>query len=168
LYAAVARWGRRAGLQNEEVDDLLQEVFRTVSSQVANFSRQRGSGRFAAWLFCITRTRIADHYRSQEQEPAGIGSSDFQQRLEQQPAPDEGSSGGTNPTPERLLLLRRALDLVRSDFADHTWHAFWGSVIDGRDTADVARDLGLSSEMVRQARSRVLRRLRAVLGEGPE
>ena len=49
---------------------------------------------------------------------------------------------------------------IRGDFEEKTWSAFQLTVIEGRPTAEVAAELDLSPESVRQARSRVLRRLR--------
>src|SRR5262249_1662625 len=119
LYApVVARWARRAGLQPADVDDLLQDVFRTVAQNVSGFRRDRGSGSFHAWLATIARTRLCDRIRRQEREPPAVGGSDFQQRLAQQPAPADDSSSSS--VSERHTLLRRVLDLVRPEFAEKT------------------------------------------------
>jgi RNA polymerase sigma-70 factor (ECF subfamily) len=160
LYApVVARWARRAGLQPADVDDVLQEVFRAVAQHVSGFRRDQGSGSFHAWLATIARTRLCDHFRRQGREPPAMGGSDFQQQLA--PADDSSSSAVS----ERHTLIRRVLDLVRPEFAEKTWHAFTRAVIDEQDTAVIARDLAMTANGVRIARSRVLRRLREVLGE---
>jgi RNA polymerase sigma-70 factor, ECF subfamily len=62
-------------------------------------------------------------------------------------------------------LLHRALALIRDDFEPRTWAAFWQTAVDGRATIDVAADLGMSPGAVRVAKSRVLHRLRADLGD---
>ena len=61
-------------------------------------------------------------------------------------------------------MLRRALEQVRARAADSSWQAFWQVTVEGRKPADVARDLGLSVNAVYIANSRILHRLRAVLG----
>ncbi len=66
---------------------------------------------------------------------------------------------------DRLML--RGIELVRAEFEDRTWKVFWRSAVEGEPTADIARDLGISANAVRQAKSRVLRRLRAELGDSP-
>jgi DNA-directed RNA polymerase specialized sigma24 family protein len=63
--------------------------------------------------------------------------------------------------------LTRALGLIRSEFEDRTWRAFWGVVVEGRPAADVAAALGMSANAVYVARSRILRRLRDELGKSP-
>ncbi len=76
------------------------------------------------------------------------------------------AAAGANPVTSLSLLQRaRALDLVRGEFAERTWHMFWQTVIDGRATAAVAADLGVTDATVRQARSRILRRLKEEVGD---
>jgi DNA-directed RNA polymerase specialized sigma24 family protein len=60
----------------------------------------------------------------------------------------------------RVLLLRRLLDLIKLEFKDHTFQAFWRVAADGRSAADVAEELGMSVPAVYTAKSRVLNRLR--------
>jgi RNA polymerase sigma-70 factor (ECF subfamily) len=161
VYApVVARWCRRAGLQEAAGDDVLQEVFLTVSRSVGDFDRDQGSGSFCAWLATITRTRICDHLRRQGRQPAVIGGSDFLERLEQEPAAEAGSSMADE---FRSPLVRRALDVVREEVKEATWQAFWRTVIDSQAPEDVGRDLGMTSGAVRSARFRVLHRLQELL-----
>jgi RNA polymerase sigma-70 factor (ECF subfamily) len=48
---------------------------------------------------------------------------------------------------------------MRAEFEDRTWKACWEGVVVGRPAADVARELGLTTNAVYLAKSRVLRRL---------
>ncbi len=57
------------------------------------------------------------------------------------------------------------LELVRREFEERTWHAFWQTVAEGRPSADVAADLGVTPAAVRKARSRVLHRLKEEFGD---
>ncbi len=61
--------------------------------------------------------------------------------------------------------LLRATNLVRSEYQDAHWQAFWQSVIEGQSTELVSRNLNMTPAAVRQARSRILRRLRVVHGD---
>jgi RNA polymerase sigma-70 factor (ECF subfamily) len=54
---------------------------------------------------------------------------------------------------------------VRGEFAERTWRAFELTVLEDRATADVARELHMTANNVRQAKSRVLRRLREEAGD---
>ena len=60
-------------------------------------------------------------------------------------------------------LIRRALELVRSEFAERTWQACMQTAVEGRRPADVAADFEMTVGAVCVARSRVLRRLKVEL-----
>ena len=57
--------------------------------------------------------------------------------------------------------------MIREEFEPRTWQAFWQTAVEGRAASDVAADFGMSPGAVRVAKSRVLHRLRAELGELP-
>jgi RNA polymerase sigma-70 factor, ECF subfamily len=54
---------------------------------------------------------------------------------------------------------------VRAQFEERTWKAFWKVAMENRGPAEVAVEMGMTSNTVRPARSRVLHRLEEVLGE---
>ena len=60
-------------------------------------------------------------------------------------------------------FTHRVMKLIRAEFEDHTWRAFWRSAVEGHSTAEIAGDLGMSKGAVRQAKYRVLQRLREEL-----
>ena len=55
--------------------------------------------------------------------------------------------------------------MVRGEFEERTWQAFWQTVVEGRSPVDLAADLGVSPAAVRMAKSRVLRRLKEAFGD---
>jgi RNA polymerase sigma-70 factor (ECF subfamily) len=61
------------------------------------------------------------------------------------------------------ILSRRAVELVRAEFEQHTWEAWWKVAVEGRLPADVAAEMGMSLAAVYKAKSRVLLRLRQEL-----
>jgi len=93
-----------------------------------------------------------------------VGGTDAQRRLAQVPGPapaedeppaDDGEHG----------LFGRALELIRGEFEERTWQAFWLTAVEGREAPAAAAELGMSPVAVRIARSRVLARLRAEADE---
>jgi RNA polymerase sigma-70 factor (ECF subfamily) len=62
-------------------------------------------------------------------------------------------------------LYHRAVDQVRGEFEPRTWEMFWRAVIEGRSPTALAEELGVTPAAVRQAKSRVLRRLKQEMGE---
>ena len=62
-------------------------------------------------------------------------------------------------------LFRRGLALIRTEFEDRTWQAFWRTAVDGLSASEAGRELNMSPGAVRVAKSRVLQRLREELGD---
>ena len=54
---------------------------------------------------------------------------------------------------------------MRQQFEARTWTAFWRVTVQNHSAAEVAANLGITANAVRQAKSRVLRRLKEELGE---
>ena len=57
------------------------------------------------------------------------------------------------------------LDLVRGEFEESSWRAFWLTAIEDRSPAALSGELGMTTAAIRQAKSRVLRRIKEELGE---
>jgi RNA polymerase sigma-70 factor (ECF subfamily) len=57
------------------------------------------------------------------------------------------------------------VEQVRGEFEERTWHMSWRTAIEGRTTSALAEELQVTSAAVRQAKSRVLRRLKEEMGE---
>jgi RNA polymerase sigma-70 factor (ECF subfamily) len=165
LYGPVVyAWCRRAGLQPADAADVGQEVFAAVARGLATFRRDRPDDSFRGWLYGITQHKLSDHWRRRAGQPQAEGGSIALDRLAQLEAA-ESSSSGDGATGDRGRLLRRALDLVRPEFAERTWQAFWRVTVEGQTAADAAAALGMSVNAVHIAKSRVLRRLRAEFGD---
>ncbi len=161
----VYHWCRQAGLQPQDAADVGQDVFQSLVSHIGSFRRDRAGDTFRGWLWRITSNKIRDHFRRRGGQPLAFGGSDFQQRLQAVPASASGTTGDTSKAGSSGGLYRRALELIRSEFEDRVWQAFWRSAVEGDRTADIAEDLGMTPVAVRKAKSRVLRRLREELGE---
>jgi RNA polymerase sigma-70 factor, ECF subfamily len=165
LYTPLVRyWCGRGGLQDADSDDVVQEVFRAALSGLPAFRRDRPGDTFRGWLRAITRNMLALQFRHQGRQPPAMGGSDAFVRLQEVPdtpidLPDEDAQA------EVQGLYRRALELVRGEFEERTWEMFWHTVVDDRAPADVAAQFGVSAVAVRKAKSRVLQRLRAEVGD---
>lgn len=162
----VFEWCRRKGLSEEAAADVGQEVFAAVAAGIQKFRREKQGDTFVGWLRQITRFKIADHWRRDKTRPAAIGGSEFRDAIAALPALDDDESDEGEAAPnERQLLFGHAVETVRRRFTPKTWEAFVRTAVDDQNTADVAADLGMTSMAVRQAKSRVLRKLREALAE---
>lgn len=159
----VYRWCRRAALQDSDASDTAQEVFRAVARSVGRFRHGESGQTFRGWLWTITRNKIRDHHRTSARQPGAMGGSVAHGRMLEIPdLPEDGDeASGIDTT---AMLAHRALQLVRQDFASHTWQAFERLVLHNEAAADIAGDLGMSVGAVHTARWRVLKRLQEEMG----
>jgi len=164
----VFHWARRHGLSPEDAGDLMQEVFGAVAVAIDRFLHSPGQGTFRGWLWTIARNKLRDHYRRSSHREEAAGGTEAGLRLLSIPEIWSDESVDITDRNELQKLFRRALDLVRCEFEERTWQAFWRTTIELRDSSDVAAELNLSANSVRQAKSRVLRRLRLELGDVSE
>jgi RNA polymerase sigma-70 factor (ECF subfamily) len=160
----VLYWCRGAGLRREDRVDICQDVFRAVASNIDGFRRDQVGGSFRGWLRTITRSKVVDHVRRQNRQPAATGGSDARDRLLAIPDNDASSVPEASGQ-EKAILVNQTLDLIRPEFEDRTWQAFWRATAEGQQSGAVAEALEMTPGAVRQAKSRVLRRLREELNE---
>jgi RNA polymerase sigma-70 factor (ECF subfamily) len=166
LYAPlVLHWCRGKGLQDPDVADIFQEVFRAVVTHVGSFRRERQGDTFRGWLRRITQNKLRDHFRKRGREAQGVGGSSARDRFAQLPEPEMFEVDDPRDDVGERALFIRAIALIQCEFEERTWAAFWRTTVQGHAAKDVAADLAMSPGAVRVAKSRVLRRLREELGD---
>jgi RNA polymerase sigma-70 factor (ECF subfamily) len=164
LYGPLLRfWCARGGVPAGDIEDVVQEVLAAVTTSLATFRRDRPEDTFCGWLRGVTRNQMLMYFRRNRSQPRGQGGSDAWQNLQAiadplpEPAEEEAS--------EMKQLYLRALDQVRGEFKQRTWQAFWLAVIEGQTPDALAKELKTTPANIRQAKSRVLRRLKEELGD---
>src|SRR5262249_41086537 len=163
LYAPlVFGHARRRGLQDADAADLTQVVLRAVASAVSRLEYDPRRGSFRGWLFTIVRCKLAS-FAARRNPCCGTGDPATQRLLESQAAPDQDGSEWDAEYQQRLFAW--AGQQVRPQVRDVTWQAFWQTAVEGKAGKEVAEELGISLMAVRLAKSRVLARLRAVVGQ---
>ena len=155
---------RRCGVLPQDAADLVQNVLKRVHKSIGELRRDQPGQGLRPWLRTITRNVINDHFRSVQQDRDAFGNSPFPQILDQLAASqDDDHSRDSAGSPELVLLIRSAVETIRIDYEVKTWDAFWRTAVELQPTADVALDLGIAQGTVRQARYKILRRLREEL-----
>jgi RNA polymerase sigma-70 factor (ECF subfamily) len=163
LYSPlVYAWCRQCGVSSHDAGDLMQEVFLTVHRTFDGFHRDQSGDTFRGWLWVITRNKVRDHFRSHEQRVQATGGTAAQVMIQQVPDEEPLESSSIVGTPQDPIY-QRGLELVKSEFEDKTWKAFWRFAVDGVKAVDVASELGMSAGAVRKAKLRVMRRLQEEL-----
>lgn len=161
LYAPlVCHWCRRSNLGPEETADVTQDVFRTVAQSIESFRKDRETDTFRGWLRTIFKSRVVDHVRRNGRQPRARGGSEALAWLEN--APQDDLSGAD---PATKALFRRVLDLIQGEFSNSAWQAFWLTTVEERTSREAATELGMTPGAVRQAKYRILRRVREEVGD---
>jgi RNA polymerase sigma-70 factor (ECF subfamily) len=163
LYSPlVSHWCRQAGMPDHDVPDVSQDIFAAVSSKLESFRADRPGTTFRAWMRGIARHKLQHYFEDRGQ--AAVGGTDALNRLQQ--VPDRSDELELSEGPAEVAgVYQRALSLVRNEFEERTWTAFWQVIVEDRSPVDVAAEMQISANAVRQAKSRVLRRLKEEMGE---
>jgi RNA polymerase sigma-70 factor (ECF subfamily) len=162
----VHRWCKRSGLDDNDLADVFQESFRAVSKNLHGFAPNKSVGAFRSWLRTIVRTKIADHFRRRTQQACGQGGTAAQIHLAEMADPlhdgrfDESEAEVAS---DHALVVRQAMELIKPQFTAQNWNAFWQVAVEGRSAVEVAEQLGVNAQAVRQANYRIRRRLREIL-----
>jgi RNA polymerase sigma-70 factor (ECF subfamily) len=149
-------WARRAGLQPQDASDLVQETFTTLVEKLPQF-RYDERGNFRGWLRTIVMNKWRNRVRDRRHAAARACSENLPECVEA----DELESLWEQE--HREHLVKRALELMQTDFEPTTWKACWELSANGRPAADVAAELGITENAAYLAKWRVLRRLRQEL-----
>jgi len=98
----------------------------------------------------------------EKKQITGQGGSDFLKLVEltSDDTPDEERSKQY----EHELILWAA-ELVRGEFRETSWRAFWATQVDGRSVPDVAGELGVTPGSIYMSRSRIFARIRLRISE---
>jgi RNA polymerase sigma-70 factor (ECF subfamily) len=161
LYSPmVYRWIRKAGLQPNDAEDVVQIVFHTLASDIGRFRKSRPGDSFRGWLWTSCRHKVLDFFRETEHQALAAGGSSAHQQFLQltasEPDPDDEKR-------ETSRLRHRAVSLLLKKFERCVAEAFLRTVVHGDKPVDVASDLRMSLATVYRAKFRVLTRLRTEL-----
>ncbi len=151
----VHHWILKLGVEKNQADDLVQEVFVVLLGKVSHIVANRPKS-FRAWLRTVTVNKCRDHFRkcNRKTEPT------FVSHLEV--AGDDTNEILTDQE-YQTFVAHSAMRLMKDAFSETTWKACWENVARGRPAREVASELGISENAVYLARGRILKRLRTEL-----
>jgi RNA polymerase sigma-70 factor (ECF subfamily) len=150
-------WSRRSGENEHDAADLVQETFLVLFQTLPTFQYDRTRGKFRNWLQTLLLNKLRDRQRQRVRSNKALAQRPLEKEL-----PDIAELFGE--ADYQSDLARRALRLMQAEFAPDTWKACWETLVQGRSTAEVARELSMTENAVYISRCRVLRRLRQELG----
>lgn len=158
----VAKWCHRSGLNEDDTADVFQETFRALASNIHSYAPTRAVGSFRSWLRSIAGSKIADHFRRLKRQPVGKGGTDANLAMANTADPlsvdDENEAAQ-----EHAIIVQRAMEIIRPEFEPQNFEAFRQVALEGRSATEVAAELKVSPQAIRQANYRIRRRLRLIL-----
>jgi RNA polymerase sigma factor (sigma-70 family) len=168
LYSPlVDRWCRARHLRQDVVEVVGQEVFLALFKNLGRFRKERPEDGFRKWLWTITKSKVFDHLRAVQDQPACVGGSAAREVLENLPDgfPESESeeAGVSTPDKDWLILMRRCIEMVKAEFEPETYKMFEEVFVEQKPPGDVARSMGKGVGAVYTACSRVKRRLKQLL-----
>ena len=153
----VFRMARRRGLQDADAQDVMQQVFLSISKSIEGWTPGDLQPPFRAWLTTIARNAITKALTRRPRD-AATGSTSMVKLLDAQPDPQ--ATTAEILAEARKELIRWATEQIRSEFSEATWNAFWRTAIEGVPIAEVTKSTGRSAGAVYVARYRVIARLK--------
>jgi len=142
-------WARRAGLQEADAADLVQEVFAALVRKLPEFRYEPG-GSFRGWL----RVVLLNKWRDRGKRRAMAALEDYDPAACQPALADDAEVFAEEEY--RQHVVAQALRLMQASFQPNTWKACWEQVVNGRAADEVAVELGLKAGTVYAAKFRVL------------
>lgn len=151
----VHHWIRRLGVEKNQADDLVQDVFIALLGKVSFIAANRPKS-FRAWLRTVTLNKCRDYFRrtNRNTEP---------QLMAQLEVAGRDTNEVLTDDEYQSFVAQSAMQLMKDSFSETTWKACWEHVANGRSAKAVAANLGISENAVYLARGRVLKRLRTEL-----
>jgi RNA polymerase sigma-70 factor (ECF subfamily) len=149
-------FARRAGCDDHDADDVVQDVLTALVKAMPAFRYDRSKGSFRGYLKTIV-VRSVSRRRCQKDPTRSL------------PAAEEVVDDATTEAQWELewrqYHLRLAMSSIDTEFSVQDRAAFHRYARQGRDAKETANELGLTIDQVYQAKSRVLRRLAALVAQ---
>jgi RNA polymerase sigma factor (sigma-70 family) len=155
----------RRRLQAADAEDVVQEVFLALAQAMRSFEHQPEKRRFRGFLRTIA-IRVHSKRFARTRPGPGLQQTAAEQTLDA--AAEESAQEADGEAKWRQHHLRGAMERVRAEFRDADLRAFEFLTAGPRDARSVAAELGISADSADQAKSRILKRLCALVAEQVE
>jgi len=150
----------RQRLQSADCDDVVQDVLASLTQSMEGFRYDPERGKFRSYLKTVTLRAI---FKKSCQKRGQVNLEHIEESTR---AATEDEVVETAWEAEwRQYHLRRAMAVIDSEFNEADRRAFQMYALDGRDAREAAESIGLTVDQVYQAKSRILKRLTALIDQ---
>lgn len=143
-------WAQKMSIPVSDISDLIQDVYVHLLKELPEFQLSR-RGHFHGWLHAVFRNKALEWLRKRHKHPINGQLSDVY---------GSESLSALEELEYRKYLTERIMQILKDSFPETTWKACWESVVANRPADQIATELGITTNMVYLAKSRVLRQLR--------
>jgi RNA polymerase sigma factor (sigma-70 family) len=157
--ALMRRFAYSRGLSGSDVDDCLQAVWMEVASRFSDFKLPETQSGLRSWLYMLVRSKAGDLLRRRQRRPAE--SLDTAREVGREPADRDAQPPLLLEQQWERALLETLLEELRQEVSERNWRLLQMRCLEGREVADVAVELGLSSEQVWYRQRRLMKKLKA-------
>ena len=160
LYAGfVFSIARSKGLNEEEADDVVQDVFIRLAQFLPTFEYSRTKGRFRSYLVNLVYNLIIDKWRMHQREDERMKA--YKDEVVNMPSADKDFA----EREWQAAAMEGALRRIKSEVRPEHYAAFVASAIEGQDTETVMRLYNLSRDNLYQIRKRLTVKLQETVSE---
>jgi RNA polymerase sigma-70 factor (ECF subfamily) len=149
----------KSGLSDAEAQDVVQETVLSVAKKMNDFKFDPALGSFKGWLLTLTRWRITDQVRKRARHERNHGPADDDtartSEVEAVADPQGQKLDAIWDAEWNKNLMDAAIERVKRKVGARQYQIFDLHVIKGWSVKDVAKTLGVSTDQVYQAKSRV-------------
>lgn len=157
---------RRRGLAEHDARDVVQDIFATLVRVLPGFELDHQRGRFRTWLWRVTHNAVVDWSRRRGRRAAA--EEEARKEAEVAVGPGDADLESEWLIAHRRRILEFAIEQVRSRSNERSWACFELHLLQGRSSAEVAEELGITANSVYVNASRVLARVRQQCAEYTE
>jgi RNA polymerase sigma factor (sigma-70 family) len=169
-WKLIYRTARKAGLNETEAEDAVQETVISVARQMPDFQYRPAElgGSFKQWLLRLTKWRICDQLRKRQKESFFVRSSEST-------AEKDAVSEIPDPLADKLTqlwndeweqnLLGAALERVKGRVEPRDYQVFYLSTVKNWSGSKVARNMKVSLAHVYTIKHRVSKEVKNILSQ---
>lgn len=158
----LTRLVRRLGTPDRHAADVTQHLLIAIAKSVDGWQADGKEASFRRWLGRVARNVVIKFMMRERKQITGQGGSDFLKQLAET-RDDSIDTQQAQRYDQELILW--AAELVRGEFRDTSWKAFWATQVEGRSVAEVSQELGVTPGSIYMSRSRIFARIRAHITE---
>ncbi len=157
----------KAGLREDEADDVVQETLRSVIKGIRDFEADPAHGKFRAWLLNNARWRISDQFR--KRPPAAVGNHALPDATattpaaERVPDPRAVDLEGLCDAEWEARLREQALKELQLEVKAGQYQIFHLLVVEQKSIEEVAAMVGRSRAQIYLIKHRVAAALKRIV-----